>query len=140
MYSYGEIKMKILIAEDEPTGREILKNLLSRLGTCETAENGEEAVAMFAQAAEDNSPYDLIMMDIMMPRLSGHEAIEQIRNIEKEHAVPPAERVTIMMTTALGDQKNVAQAFFKGGAASYIVKPIDKDQLFDQLRKQDVIP
>lgn len=130
--------MRILIVEDEVTGREILKGFLTPLGKCDTVSDGDEAVELFEKALSANEPYGLIMMDIMMPRMSGHEAMRAIREIEKANGIPRSGQVKIIMTTALGDQKNIVEAFFKGGAASYIVKPVEKEKLYTELKKLGV--
>jgi len=127
--------MRILIVEDEATGREVLKSFLSPLGECDTVADGDEAIEIFEKSLAEGERYQLIMMDIMMPKVSGHEAMQKIRELEKANSIPRAEQVKIIMTTALGDQKNIVEAFFKGGAASYIVKPVDKEKLFSELNK-----
>lgn len=131
--------MRILIVEDEITSREILKEFLSPYGECDLVSDGDEAIALCEQAYASERRYDLIMMDIMMPRVSGHEAVKKIREIEKQYGTAKQDQVIIIMTTALGDQKNIVEAFFQGGAASYIVKPVEKERLYTELRKLGVI-
>ncbi|MBN2416575.1 response regulator [bacterium] len=131
--------MRILIVEDEVTSREILKEFLSPYGECDLVTDGDEAIELCERAYASNCRYDLIMMDIMMPRVSGHEATRKIREIEKRYGVARHDQVIIIMTTALGDQKNIVEAFFQGGAASYIVKPVEKETLYEELRKLGLI-
>lgn len=64
--------MKILIVEDDFYSRKILKKFLTAYGEVDIAINGEEAVAAFKLAWEENQPYDLITLDIMMPIMDGH--------------------------------------------------------------------
>jgi two-component system chemotaxis response regulator CheY len=73
-------------------------------------------------------------MDIMMPGLDGHEALNQIRDFEKQLAVQSLAETKVIMTSSLNDNKNVADAFYKGGASSYFVKPIDREKLIEELR------
>jgi len=131
--------MKILIVEDEPTSREILSALLDPVGDCIAAEDGLQAVNAFKEAMSAHDPFNLIIMDIMMPNASGHEAVRNIRQIEQDNNIKTQDMVKIIMVTALGDQKNVAHAFFKGGAVSYIVKPVDKKKLYSELEKLGII-
>lgn len=126
--------MKTLIVEDEPTSRLLLRSILSAYGDCDIATDGEEAVEAFKSASEQGVPYDLVCMDIMMPKLDGHEALARIRSVEKERKVPPQEAVKVIMTTALGDPKNVVKALYGEGAGSYLVKPIEKQKLLEELR------
>lgn len=131
--------MKTLIVEDESTSLIILNELLSPFGECYTAVDGAEAIRAFRVALEENEPYDLICMDIMMPNIDGQQALKEIRKIETKKHVRNSDKVKVIMTTALEDQKNVIDAFYKGGAASYLVKPIDKKKLLDEIRKLELI-
>ena len=124
--------MKTLIVEDDFTSRLLLHTLLSRYGDCQVAVDGQEAVMAFTRAMEEKAPFDLICMDIMMPGMDGHEALQTIRALEKEREVPEEREVKIIMTTALDDPKNVVQAYYKGGATSYLVKPIDRGLLLQE--------
>jgi two-component system chemotaxis response regulator CheY len=126
--------MKCLIVEDDFISRRILKELLSPYCECDIAVNGEEAVTSFRMAHESKRTYDLICMDIMMPGVDGAEALKQIRQIEKELGVLPEFEVKVIMTTALDDPKTVINSFYKGGATSYLVKPISKQKLVRELR------
>ena len=126
--------MKCLIVEDDFISRRILKELLASTFDCDIAVNGEEAIVSFRLAQEGKRPYDLICMDIMMPGIDGQEALRRIREMEKELAVPPHLEAKVIMTTALDDPRTVVQAYYKGGATSYIVKPISKQKLMRELR------
>jgi two-component system chemotaxis response regulator CheY len=126
--------MRSLIVEDDFISRRILKAFLMSFCECDIAVNGEEAVASFRMSIESKQPYDLICMDIMMPGVDGNEALRQIRGIEKERGVLPQHEVKIIMTTALDDPKTVIDSFYKGGATSYLVKPISRQKLLRELR------
>ena len=80
----GKQQMKVLVVEDDQTSRRFLETLFSRLGECETACNGREAVDAFRLALQDGRRYDVVCMDIMMPEMDGQEALRQIRALEKE--------------------------------------------------------
>jgi len=125
--------MRSLIVEDEAVSREVLRAYLAPYGEHDTALNGAEAVRKFRQALTENNPYDLICMDIMMPVMDGQQAIKEIRKIEKEEGMRGFNKVKIIMTTALEDSKNVLEAFYSGGAESYLVKPIEKKKLINEL-------
>ena len=131
--------MKILIVEDDFISRRIIKDILYPYGNCDIVVDGQEAVQAFELAHEANEPYNLICMDIMMPNLDGHEALKQIRDIEKESGIRGSAEVKVIMVTALDDPKTVFKAYYKGGATSYIVKPIEKDKLIQEIRKLGLI-
>ena len=126
--------MKVLIVEDEFVSRKIIKDILSLYGDCDVVVDGDEGVQAFKLAWEEFSPYDLVVMDIMMPNTDGQEALKQIREIEKGIGIEGSKEVKVIMVTALDDPKNVFEALYQGGATSYIVKPIDKEKLLDEIR------
>lgn len=126
--------MRILIVEDEFTSRKLLTALLSDYGQCDTASDGEECVDAFKQALEQGEPYDLICMDIMMPNKDGHQALKEIRGLEMERGISSADEVKVIMVTALNDPKTVVKAYYKGGAAAYLPKPIEVESLYAILR------
>lgn len=127
--------MRILVVEDEFITRKLLLSILSIYGECDVAVDGEEAVLAFTMAHEENRPYDLICLDILMPNKDGHQALKEIREKEKIRAIKGPDEVKIMMMTTLGDPVNVFEAYNKGGATSYIVKPVDKVELIAEIHK-----
>lgn len=131
--------MKCLIVEDDFISRRILKELLSPYFDCDIAVNGEEAVTSFHLAHEGKRPYDLICMDIMMPEVDGNEALRRIRDLEKGMGIAQNLEVKVIMTTALDDPQTVIHSYYKGGATSYIVKPVSKQKLLLDLRKLGLI-
>jgi two-component system chemotaxis response regulator CheY len=131
--------MRVLVVEDDFTSRKVLQKILSPFGEVDIAVNGLEAVEAFESALGDERPYDLICMDIMMPEMDGQEALKQIRTVEKAHNIRPADEVKVIMTTALDDPKNVVEAYYKGGATSYVPKPIDKHMVLHLLKNLGLI-
>lgn len=127
--------MKILIVEDDFTSRKILQKILSAYGECDIAINGREAVDAYKASWLKNTPYALICMDIMMPNVDGLQALSEIRGIEKDMDVKEKDRVKVIMTTALDDPKTVIRSYYELGATSYIVKPISKQNLLQELKK-----
>jgi two-component system chemotaxis response regulator CheY len=131
-----EIEMHALIVEDEITSRMILEKVLQAYGTCDLAMNGREAIAAFRSAWEQSSPYDLICLDIKMPKLDGQDTLRHIRRIEKQRDLPAAK---VVMTTALDSTEAVADAIFLGGACAYFVKPIESDHFIKELKAMGLI-
>jgi two-component system chemotaxis response regulator CheY len=129
-----EWDMRVLIVEDDFASRNILQSFLSAHGECHVAVNGLEAIEAFRQAWDESQPYDLICMDIMMPEMNGQEALRQIRNIEKQMGISNEEEVTVIMTTALDNSKEVVKAFYEGGVSAYFVKPFKLADLEKELR------
>jgi two-component system chemotaxis response regulator CheY len=125
--------MRALIAEDEFLGRKMLTAFLNTLFEIDVAVNGKEALEAFTLAHEEGRPYDLILMDIMMPEMDGLDALARIRALEQERKLRP--QVKVLMTTALDDAKTVIRSFHDGEAAGYLVKPLGKEKLFAELQK-----
>lgn len=130
--------MKILLAEDDYATRKFMLSFLSKYGECDVTVDGMEAVDAFMMALEDNEPYDLACLDIMMPVMDGYQALMGIRNLEKDHNIPEDKAVKVIMTTALNDEKNVKMAFDLG-CSVYSGKPIDQERFEQALKKLGLI-
>jgi two-component system chemotaxis response regulator CheY len=78
-------------------------------------------------------------MDIMMPNMDGHQALKELRAIEQEAGILPPDEVKVIMVTALNDPKTVVRAYYKGGAAAYLPKPIEVESLYTILRDLGLI-
>lgn len=130
--------MKTLIVEDDFTSRLLLQELLKPYGLTHIAVNGLEAVSAARAALEAGEPYDLICLDIMMPELDGHQALKRIRSDEESLGVRSSSAARIVMTTSLGDYKNVMKAY--GSLCDgYLVKPVDRQRLVEELKKMKLI-
>ncbi|MDD5901288.1 MAG: response regulator [Lachnospiraceae bacterium] len=126
--------MRILLAEDDFVTRKVMTNFLGKYGECDVAVDGMEAVDAFMMALEEDSPYDLVCLDIMMPVMDGYQALVGIRNLEKERNIPKEKAAKVIMTTALNEEKNVKMAF-ELGCTVYSGKPIDQEK-FEQVLKK----
>ena len=125
--------MKTLIVEDDFVSRRILKDILSPYGECDIAIDGSEAVQAYRLAWEDIKPYDLICMDIMMPKMDGQEALKKIRELERAAGIRSRDEVKVLMITALDSPKTVFASYYRGGATSYIVKPINRERILKEV-------
>lgn len=132
--------MRILVVEDDFGSRRMMQKLLEPWGDVDGVVDGEEALQAFRIAWEEGRPYALILMDIMMPRMDGHESLKRIRALEKDMGVRPATETPVIMTTALEDPRNVVEAYYQGGATSYLVKPIERDKLREELLRLGFSP
>lgn len=126
--------MKVLIVEDDFLNRFLLNKLLTPYGHIDTVVNGLEAINAFELAMLDNSKYDLILLDIMMPEMDGVQALKIIRQKEKERHIPPKDEVKIVMVTALDTPHDIVESFYRGGCTGYLVKPILRKKLLDMLK------
>lgn len=130
--------MKILVVDDELTSRELLKVILEPYGHIDFADDGIEALRAFNLALERN-PYDLICLDIILPRMDGQEVLKKIRKIEHERGKFAHEGVKIIMITSISDFESVKKAF-ASDCRSYVVKPIDEQKIVKELKNLQLIP
>lgn len=131
--------MRILIVEDDFASRIVLQKFLAPFGQCDITINGLEAVHAFRLAIDEDNPYDLICLDIMMPEMNGQEALKEIRKIEEERGIYSKKQVKIIMMTALDTPKDVIEAYYKGGCSSYLVKPIIRKKIISLLQEYNLI-
>jgi two-component system chemotaxis response regulator CheY len=130
--------MKILIAEDDYVSRKFLFEFLSKYGTCDITVDGMEALDAFLLALEDGKPYNLICLDIMMPKIDGFKALKAIRDIERQKGIDEGKKARIIITTALANTAEDFQASDTGSEA-YVAKPIDTNKLLDTIKKFGLI-
>jgi two-component system chemotaxis response regulator CheY len=130
--------MKTLIVEDDFTSRLLLQELLKSYGPSHIAVNGEEAVEAVNTALEAGEHYDLICLDIMMPKMDGHEALRIFRDQEEARGIRSSEGAKILMTTALSDIQSVMEAY-RNLCDGYLTKPIEKAKLLEELRNLKLI-
>ncbi len=130
--------MKILIAEDDLVSRKFLSEFLSKYGECDLVVDGLETIDAFLMALRDKDPYQLICLDIMMPKVDGVKTLKALRDLEKQYAIPAEERVKIIMTTALAEAQLVKTAF-EYGCEAYAAKPIDTEKLIEVMGKLGLI-
>jgi len=126
--------MKCLIVEDNFVARTLFQKYLSKVGECHIAINGREAIEAFGRGLDEGEPYDLICLDIMMPEVDGYQALQAIRKLEDERGVHGLSGVKVIVITALGDSQSVVGAF-REGCEAYIVKPVSKEKLFEEMDK-----
>lgn len=122
--TYEPGAFKILVVDDERINRAILKNHLTlRRYAVETAVDGVEAL----RKLEERDDFDLVLLDIMMPRLSGYEVCRAIRKQYAAHQLP------VIYLTAKNQPGDVAHGF-ETGANDYLTKPIAKAELLARVQ------
>ncbi len=130
--------MRILIAEDDYTSRKFLFKFLSQYGQCDLVVDGLETLDAYMMAIKEKDPYDLICLDIMMPKVDGVKALKAIREFEKQKGIVEEKRVKVIMTTALAETQYVQRAF-DIGCEAYAAKPIDTKKLLEVLEKLGLV-
>lgn len=130
--------MKILIAEDDLVSRKFLGKVLSKYGECDMVVDGLEAIDAYMMAIKDEMPYDLICLDIMMPKVDGVKVLKTIRDLEIQKNLPIEQRAKVIMTTALAETE-IVQTAFDYECDAYASKPIDIAKLIEVLKKLKLI-
>ncbi|NIM02670.1 response regulator [bacterium] len=114
---------KILIVEDDPTTVQLIEFLLKKNDfDVSIAHNGVEALEL-----SKKEKADLILMDVMMPKMDGIEAIERLKKDETTRDIP------ILILSALGQEMDVMRGL-QVGASGYIVKPFSPKELLDEIK------
>lgn len=120
-----DFKIKVLVVDDFPTMRRIVKNLLKQLGfeNIDEAEDGNMALNKMK-----SSSYGLVVSDWNMPNMEG---IELLRNVRADASLKDT---PFLMVTAEAEKEKVIEAI-KAGVDNYIVKPFTADILKEKLEK-----
>lgn len=114
MSAAGFPPARVLVVDDTEANRDLLVRRLQRQGhAADTAEDGLQALARLAA-----QPYDLVLLDIMMPELNGYEVLERMR------ADPALRAVPVILISALGDTESIVRGI-ELGADDYLPKPFN---------------
>lgn len=130
--------MRTLIVEDDFSSRLLLEEMLGQYGPVHQAMNGEEAVEAFQLAIDTEKYYDLVCLDIMLPKMNGQDVLLKMRSMEKTHTAPRDTLTKIIMITVMRDTRNIIAAF-KGQCDGYFIKPFDERKLIAILRTLHLI-
>lgn len=127
---YGKVGFRVLLAEDQDLNAEILMEMLEEEGFyVQRAVDGVEVVELFE--CSEPYTYDLILMDIQMPKRDGYEAAKVIRRLAREDA----QTVMIYACTANAFREDVDMAF-QSGMNDFVTKPINVDKLMKKLETE----
>ena len=120
---------RILLVEDNEMNREIARTLIEEMGVeVEEACDGEEALERFRQVPEHY--YDMILMDVQMPKMDGYESTRAIRRLDREDAAS----IPIVAMTANAFAEDVQNAL-RAGMTAHFAKPIDAGVLEQMIYK-----
>lgn len=126
--------IKTLIVDDDEASRLLLQTLLSEICDCTLAVNGREAIEAVEKAIKEKSLYDLVCLDVLMPEVDGLDALKKIREVEQAHNIPDSLRCKVIMATTVSQMSRTMKAFHYGCSA-YLVKPINKHDLYREIKK-----
>ena len=122
----GNGSFRILVVDDDPVNRRVVANHLSFRGyTVLEAASGVEAL----RVVEELAPVDLVLLDVMMPRMSGIDVCRDLRESYSAHELP------VIFLTAR-DRVSDLVTGFSAGANDYLTKPLSKDELLARVHTQ----
>jgi two-component system cell cycle response regulator DivK len=125
MIRYKDMLSKILIIDDDNRNIFALKAVLKAKGyTCISAIGGAEGIELLKQDKE----VAVVLMDMMMPGMDGYQAIAEMSSIPELQSIPV---IAVTAQAMIGDRERC----LKAGAAGYVSKPIDVDELTGLLKR-----
>jgi CheY-like chemotaxis protein len=114
----------VLIVDDLVTLRQPVRFTLERAGyVVEEAENGREALSKIAESRPD-----LVLLDLMMPRMNGVEVLERLRASEATKDIP------VIVLTAVADRSQI-RSFLNSKTVDYLLKPFTTSTLLERVRR-----
>ena len=126
--NYDFTGKKILLVEDNPLNLEIAAEILQEVGLIvDTANDGDVAIEKLRNAAKGQ--YDLVLMDVQMPKLDGYTATKEIRTLDN----PYAANLPIIAMTANAFEEDKKKSF-EAGMNGHLSKPIEIDKLMEVLK------
>jgi CheY-like chemotaxis protein len=127
-------RLRVLVIDDDTVCRTRLKAILNELFEVSFAEDGQAGLEEYIRSTEAGEKYDLITLDINMPRMNGHETLAAIRQYEEDNGISGLDGIKIVMTTSEDDSKQIFKAF-RQGCEAYVTKSGMGDKLLDEIAK-----
>lgn len=129
--------MKILIAEDDSKSRNNLFDLLSQYGECDLVIDGMETMDAYLISLMENDPYDLIYLNMFIPKVEGIKILKAIRDIENQR-IKEEYHSTVIISSLL-ENIDEAEKIFDIGIDGYIIKPIKSERVLALLNELSMI-
>lgn len=144
----GPRALSILLVDDDFLQRRSSQHILAKYGSCAVASGGDEAVEAVARSLEPEAePFDLIVVDLVMPGMDGFEVVRSIRSLEMAFALEELSSgaagvgdlarkdARILVASVLDDPASYMKACFRCGADGYLLKPVEPVRLEKELAR-----
>lgn len=129
--------LSILIVEDENSSARLLERHIKALGNVTICESAEAAMSLLT-VPQQSVPFDLILLDVGLPGMSGLELLNTVREMEQKMSTPEDARSKILMITGDENPQTVTKAF-SHGADGYLTKPLKREEIKQELVKHHII-
>ena len=128
--------VKVLIVDDEPVNVKLLEKMLRAEGYVNvySVTDPREVKPLY-----ESQPFDLILLDILMPEMNGSQVLSRIRELEKEKHIPEKLKVKIIMISGVSE-KEMVLACLRDGCDDFLVKPLETQLLFNKIRNFELLP
>ncbi len=120
----------VLIADDHLVDRRLLKGFLKGRADCQEAADGNEAILCYNFSLHEQTPYDLIIIDLTMPKMTGQEVLRRIREDEKKRGVTSGMRVPVIATSAMDEVELASDLKLFDG---FFEKPVNPKELLKKI-------
>jgi two-component system, chemotaxis family, chemotaxis protein CheY len=128
-----------LIVDDDMLGRELIAHYLDGIAHCDMAGDGLEALGKFKAALDSGRPYDLVMLDLLMPEMDGYETGKAIRLMESEQDLPAASKANIIVVSSVHTPQEIIQAYMSTHSVAHLNKPVKPEKLHKTLLQLELI-
>lgn len=129
--------MKVLVAEDDIASGKFMQKLLSKYGEVVVTRDGIAAVDEFVKAINEGEKFDLVCLDIMMPKIDGYKALASIRDAERKFGISRVSRCKVIMVSALDE--GFDSSYASDDYEEYMCKPIDIVMFDNIVRKMGLV-
>jgi two-component system chemotaxis response regulator CheY len=129
---------KILIIEDNPVALLLQRTIMSQFGICDSVSDGKKALELLTLSLEEKSPYDIILLDLVIPGIEGEEVLLSIRRLEDSKNIKGLERSKVIVVTSSNDTETLMD-LFRAETDAYIIKPLTKEKIEKEMRNLRLI-
>ena len=127
-------QFRFLVVDDDALTAQLVKRIVEGFGEVTVAADGAQALKAFQSAFDSDAPIDVVILDLEMPEVDGHKALEGMRDYEESHGVLGLDRCLVFIHTSNPDLRKV-KASFKLQADRYFIKPLSAEEIQKRLKQ-----
>lgn len=129
------MKIKSIVVDDDKICASTYKIEMSKYGHCDAVNSGSSAINAYKESIENNEPYKLMLLDVIMPEMDGGQVLNKIRELEKEKNIPEIDKLRVIVVSAHDDwyNRNIIMKKLNPSFESFLIKSPDFDELIDKI-------